>query len=339
ILFSKLPRLDSLEMYACELHTLPKEIALLTHLRSLNLSMNKISFVDPGIGQLTSLRELNLSSNAITNLPEEIGNLAALEQFSMNSNDLSILPARICKLSRLQKLDLTYNKVQALPSGFAHLTALKELGLFGNELHTLPPGFGLLKLEQLYLGGFRTELKPFPAELFQMTSLLHLGLYDMVLDSFPASVNQLVQLESIGLRNLEFFNWKDGLRKLSTVPKLHKVMVDVQRYGNMTPELALLTNTDTLEITTGTHCYQAMQYVSQLTRLTKLEFKYYSDTLLPPETGQLHNLRGLYLDNSKLFELPPQIALLQNLEELKVSANWSQSIAIPKETGKLNKLK
>ena len=55
-LLSQLPKLDTLEMYACDLNKIPKEIGLLTNLKYLKLELNYISEIS---SEIKSLKNLN----------------------------------------------------------------------------------------------------------------------------------------------------------------------------------------------------------------------------------------------------------------------------------------
>jgi Leucine-rich repeat (LRR) protein len=59
-------------------------------------------------------------------------------------------------------------------------------------------------------------------------------------------------------------------------------------------------------------------------------------TILPPEIGQLTNLRVLYLWQNQLTSLPAEIGQLSQLEGLGVSNN--QLTSLPAEIGQLNNL-
>jgi len=63
------------------------------------------------------------------------------------------------------------------------------------------------------------------------------------------------------------------------------------------------------------------------------------DTILPPEIKQLNKLRYMEFHGCKLMALPPEIAELDSLQELKLSANLNQSLLLPEEIGDMPSLK
>jgi Leucine-rich repeat (LRR) protein len=337
-LLSQLPKLDTLEMYACNIKKIPKEIGLLIHLKHLTLSLNNISEISPEIKNISGLEYLNISSNKLVSLPEEIGNLINLKQLILTSNDIVELPYSICNLENLSELDLTSNDLISLPNDIYKLKSLKKLALFDNQLRSLPKTIGQLTLEEMYVGGYQNEFTQFPNEIFQITTLKHLGIYDIKLDSFPGTIANLKNLTSISLRKLKDFNWSNGLFKLSNLTTLIKADIGFERYGEIPKEIAALKSLTELNLSGSTKSYQTMLFVSELSNLTKLHFDYYTDTILPPEIGKLAQLKYLELGKSKLYSLPPEIGNLSNLQEIILSTNWGQSIAIPKEIGQLRNL-
>eukprot|EP00741_Cyanophora_paradoxa_P021147 tig00021339_g20412.t1 len=60
-------------------------------------------------------------------------------------------------------------------------------------------------------------------------------------------------------------------------------------------------------------------------------------TALPPEIGQLANLRELYVDENQLAALPQEIGQLANLEKLDIGQN--RVSALPRELGQLSYLR
>ncbi|MCW3105344.1 MAG: leucine rich repeat domain containing protein [Bacteroidetes bacterium] len=335
-LLAQLPNLDTLELYACDLHELPASIGKLTNLRSLKINLNYLRKVSPEIGKLKKLEQLDLSTNDLQTLPEEIGALEQLNQLSLQSNDLAVLPAFICKLKNLQVLNIWDNDLTTLPSCISDLVNLKTLSVSGNPLVSVPTGIADLKLERLFIGGY--SLYPFPYEIFGITSLKTLGIFYTVIDSFPAAAANLTQLESISMAGIRSLNWAGAFSKLSQLKNLKKMDLDFGGSSEMPPEISMLTSLRELKLEDSWRSYEAMKYVSALTNLVKLQFEDYTDSTLPPEIGQMKQLRHLELGKSKLTSLPASIGNLDALRELSVSSNWGQSISIPKEIGRLSKL-
>jgi len=76
--------------------------------------------------------------------------------------------------------------------------------------------------------------------------------------------------------------------------------------------------------------------IGNLKNLKTLSLNWNQLTTLPPEIGKLINLEDLYLNNNQLTTLPPEIGNLKKLKELILSHN--QLTTLPPEIGNLKNL-
>jgi hypothetical protein len=76
--------------------------------------------------------------------------------------------------------------------------------------------------------------------------------------------------------------------------------------------------------------------IGQLSNLRVLSLSFNQLTTLPPEIGQLSNLQHLYLGQNQLTTLPPEIGQLSNLRVL--SLHFNQLTTLPPEIGQLSNL-
>jgi internalin A len=165
-----------LHLSAMGLTSLPHDIALLTHLESLDLSHNHLRSVPPEMALLIDLRELWLYDNRLLSIPEELTELTNLQVLSLSSNLLGSIPPELARLTNLWWLLLDSNELTLVPPELARLTNLHRLDLSGNELTLVPP------------------------ELAQLTNLQVLNLSDNQLTSVPPEMGQLKNLEELDLR-------------------------------------------------------------------------------------------------------------------------------------------
>jgi len=77
---------------------LPREIGMLTQLRTLSLTGNKLAYLPTEFGNLRNLRSLSLRNNQFTIIPASIGELANLRQLDIRGNLITELPENLEKL-------------------------------------------------------------------------------------------------------------------------------------------------------------------------------------------------------------------------------------------------
>eukprot|EP00980_Cylindrotheca_fusiformis_P005736 scaffold1194_cov127-Cylindrotheca_fusiformis.AAC.13 len=161
----QIANLRTLDLSSNELTTLNPNIANLQKLKSLNLESNKLS---PGslnpLGRLSNLQNLNCGDNLLSKppegsassnvepLPENLPN--GLKQLKISGNYLSTIPRPILSptLMKLDKLDLSKNDIAAIPDEISNLKNLTELNMDFNSIVILPQSIGsLAKLKVLSL--------------------------------------------------------------------------------------------------------------------------------------------------------------------------------------------
>mmetsp|Transcript_36270 Transcript_36270/g.76961 ORF Transcript_36270/g.76961 Transcript_36270/m.76961 type:complete len:297 (+) Transcript_36270:14-904(+) len=167
-----------LALGSCELKSIPLDAFKLEELKSVDLSVNKLSKLPDSIsGWGARLHTLNLGSNALASLPESVGDLVGLKKLIISSNKLNILPLALGKLTSLQELRASDNSVVELPDCFGSLDMLAEVDLAGNNLKGLPPSFFHLRgIQRLLLS--RNKLEEIPPGLAGVKSLLFLDVAD-----------------------------------------------------------------------------------------------------------------------------------------------------------------
>ncbi|MPR34055.1 leucine-rich repeat domain-containing protein [Salmonirosea aquatica] len=152
--FRKLRSLHDLNLYGCELTSLPGGIRKLRGLEVLDLYYNTFAELPKPVTRLRKLNQLAVAHNQITTLPKRIDRLKHLQMFYIHHNHLSTLPDRMPRLEKLQLLDLGYNWFSTLPPEILALQNLRELDLSGNNLNTFPVQLSEARyLEKLHLRG------------------------------------------------------------------------------------------------------------------------------------------------------------------------------------------
>ena len=141
--------------------SIPPELGNLMNLEALFLSDNQLTgSVPPEMGNLMNLEQLFLNNNRLTgNIPPELGNLADLEWLFLNNNRLTgNIPPELGNLADLEWLFLNDNRLTGgIPPELGSLTNLDRLALHDNRLTgSIPLELGnLANLDLLFLDGNR----------------------------------------------------------------------------------------------------------------------------------------------------------------------------------------
>ena len=112
---AKKNNLDKLNLSACNLSEIPKEVFEFIQLKELYLGFNKITSISREIGNLTQLKILSLVCNQLTSLPDEIGNLTQLKILYLNNNRLTSLPFSLINCRRLEFIEYFTNEIEYIP--------------------------------------------------------------------------------------------------------------------------------------------------------------------------------------------------------------------------------
>lgn len=177
--FSKLTKLEILNMNGTYMQNLPSGLDKLTGLKIISIewcgltslnelknctkleelyaSHNYFDRIPEWIGNLSSLRILRLDGNFFPNkpiphilsCPSGIGNLQELEILSLNDQLIDKLPDEIGNLKKLKVLNIRNNKLETLPASIAQCTSLEVLDLKANLLTSLPDLNALSNLKDL----------------------------------------------------------------------------------------------------------------------------------------------------------------------------------------------
>jgi Leucine-rich repeat (LRR) protein len=158
----------------------------LHELKTLNISKNRLSRLNPNIQYLDKLEMLDASNNQISSIPREIDALLALKDINLSHNRLEGYPGQVYKLQNLERLDLSYNDFDSIPVETGNLELLKETGEW-------EVGIGMLtKLK--YLDFRRCRLKEWSTQLEKLGVLQDLFLSDNDIAEIPSDISELKML-------------------------------------------------------------------------------------------------------------------------------------------------
>mmetsp|Transcript_1562 Transcript_1562/g.2662 ORF Transcript_1562/g.2662 Transcript_1562/m.2662 type:complete len:364 (+) Transcript_1562:174-1265(+) len=232
VLDTPIEEMTSLSLDGRHLTELPPDLHLLSRLKHLKLSWNRLRSID-GVEQMRGLRHLHLWHNRLTALPPkcliaferlevlnvdnnfltklcpEIRYLINLHTLELNQNKLSSLPSEIRFLTQLEVLNVRENQLESLPEELP--PSLTSLDLFHNMLTHLPDDFGALtSLRKLTLRFNR--LRSLPPTFGNLVSLRILHVDQNYLTSLPKSISNLKYLQSMNLwhNRLKTLPWQIG---------------------------------------------------------------------------------------------------------------------------------
>lgn len=228
---------------------LPDSLYTLSNLKLLDMSCNKISFLNPsGLKSLCSLVELNLSKNDITCIPEEIKYLTYLEVVNLSTNKIAELPNGFGALFRLKKIYLDNNAIQSINQEvFVNMVNLEELYIFKNRIESLSSNNFSSFLDNL------KNLKFLDAHSNYITFLKFN--YELPkLDSLLVSYNQINRIEGIdkcpNLTNLDVNNNKieQFPKEILSLQNLNTLNIQNNSINDLPPTLGLMNNLVRLNI-------------------------------------------------------------------------------------------
>lgn len=187
----------ALDLSHCGLNEIPSDIGMLTELRVLELSndrlnskeatQNRLITLPKEIGKLENLEELGLFSTGIQHLPAEISNLKNLRFINLNGSDFKEFPVEICSLEGLEKLAIDPSSY-SIPNNIGDMKNLEQLYLPDAAITTLPESVGnLKKLRILYLG--RSNISELPLTLKKLENLKRIDLEETpISDGIPPEI-------------------------------------------------------------------------------------------------------------------------------------------------------
>ncbi|XP_055828995.1 uncharacterized protein LOC129897167 isoform X2 [Solanum dulcamara] len=354
--------LEHLDLSYCKLIDggLPEDIGSLSSLKELNLSGNNFEHLPRSIAQLGALRSLDLKEcKRLKELPGFMG-MSNLLTLNLSMNNIGHLPQSIAQLGALRSLDLSYCKrLKKLPS-FMGMQNLETLNLSNCiNLEEVHHSLGFLKnLCTLKLTNCK-RLKRFQA--LCIDSLDYLCLRDCTsLEKIPEILGSMkVELEIHMLDSVIRAQGFRGFENLATLPssicKLKSLVSlnvsDCSKLKNFPEEIGDLENLENLDAR-GTLISQPPPSIVQLNKLKFLSFAkpnsrglvdgvYFVfpqvneglcslehldlsycnliDGGLPEDIGCLHSLKELYLCGNNFEHLPRSIAQLGALRSLNLS--------------------
>lgn len=272
---------------------LPAEVAYLSKLVSLDLSLNEFASIIPEAyyQYMIDLVDLNLAESNITGtLSSGIGKLTALSQLSLDSNAITgPFPDNIGQLSNLKILSVRLTEMSGqLPTTLGMMSSLVELRTrLARWTGTLPTEIGMCSnLEVLEIGGAQRMYGELPDEFFSLTKLTWVA---FTLNGFQGTISskigQLTRLNRLDLGRNRFYGQLPD--EIGLLTELQQLRLNEQFLsGTMPSTLGALTSLDFFIIMNNNISGPLPESVGNMTALAN--FRFYNNSM----TGALPNSLG-----------------------------------------------
>lgn len=204
---NQLKNLQSLELFALPIKTLPEVLMELPNLKILSVNTGDVSLdFDQVVDVLKACEKLRALKLVTPNLKlsEKISALQQLKKLDLSGNGLENIPDAVYQLHNLIELDLGMNQLRSIPKGIGQLSKLKVLKLNSNwrykvqlnnlmdELHQLT------HLKTLHLWSCQS-LKQLPENICTCTALQALDVDNNLLKDVPESLYHMHWLKKLRL--------------------------------------------------------------------------------------------------------------------------------------------
>ena len=314
---TELGNLASLENLSLALNslsgTVPPELGRLAKLKRLTFSRNQLTgTIPPELAGLSSIETLSLSRNDLTGpIPGELGDLATLEALYLYQNQLSgEIPPELASLSKLELLRIEDNDLTgAIPAELGGLRELATLSLSNNALSgPLPPEIGDAgSLASLVLAGNADLRGLLPRNLLSLDYLVNLLYLDTDL---CAQIDGEFQAWLQAVRSAEGAECDPGKVERLALTHLHDVTAGASwENGGGWATDGPAGNWHGVTVEGG----RVVELILPDNGLAGP---------LPPEMVNFIELRAINFDGNDLFgEIPPALASLSDLHELRVADN------------------
>ncbi|CAL7952317.1 unnamed protein product [Xylocopa violacea] len=274
-------------------------------LKTLDLSCNNLTAIDPRIECLTDLNALYLQSNMLHTLPAEIGNLKKLKILNLSNNKLEKLPYEFYRLAELHELNLKSNNINQLDPAIGDFIMLTHLEIDMSCLE------GVGQLKTLTLGN--NQIESIPEEIIKLVYLEIFDLSHNKITLIPSYIGILPNLKQFVIDGNDVQNVRADIIRCGTPRILKHIRQGIES-----------TNLDAKEhvvLDVSTNVYPD-RYAMQSTKLLSLAGQNLIE--LPKEVLEnacKADVSTVDLSRNKLSTLPDELCIIANVANLKLISN------------------
>ncbi|XP_040063471.1 leucine-rich repeat-containing protein 40 [Ixodes scapularis] len=329
--FSGCGKLKELHAGSNGIRELPIEvIETLLSLRTLDLKNNRLKTLSPDITMIQGLERLDLSNNDLASLPYELGALVHLKGLGVEGNPLRTIRRDIVKRGTVHLLKWLQDHLEHSPEAAARKRLSGgSVTSDGSDLIDSIERFALKTTHALDLS--KRSLQDVPEEIFKMASecdVNHIDLSKNSLTSLPkgfefacptlteltAGFNRLTclpgclslasRLTFLDLRNNQL---SDLPMEMSVLSNMRELNISFNRFSHL-PEV--VASWGMLEILFASDNKIELVDTTQLQKLKQiavLDLRNNSISHVPPELGNMKQLRNLQLEGNPFRNPRPAI--------------------------------
>lgn len=329
--YSGCARLKELHVGNNAIEEFPIEvIETLLGLKTLDLKSNKLSTLSADITMIQGLERLDLTNNNLASLPYELGTLVHLKGLGVEGNPLRAIRRDIVKRGTVHLLKWLQDRLGESPEGAAHKRLSGGASLNdGSDLIESIEKFALKTTHALELS--KRSLHDVPEEIFKMAAECDANTIDLsknALETVPKgleaacpamtelnlSFNKLTalprflclatRLTFLDLRNNQL---SDLPGEMSVLSNIREVNLSFNRFSRI-PEV--VTGWESLEILFASDNKIEeldMTRLQKLKQIAVLDLRNNSILQVPPELGNMRQLRNLQLEGNPFRNPRPAI--------------------------------
>ncbi|XP_012286484.1 leucine-rich repeat-containing protein 40 isoform X1 [Orussus abietinus] len=352
--FGELRKLEVLVLRENNLRIFPDTTGCIA-LRELHLANNCITEINvPSLESMGKLRALTLGNNNIEVIPEEIIQLLNLEHLDLSCNNISIVPTCISIMPNLQVFIIEGNEVKNvrrdiikcgtsrvlrhLRQNIIPISSESRLSpLLGTDDSTFPDKYCMKRTKLLSLTS--RNLRNIPETVFDDAIEAQVTCIDLsknklcilqnklriiaTVTDLKLSHNQLSLIPDWIGENLKHLQHLDlSNNQLSSLPDsfsllkfLREINISFNRFTKVPDCLYTIDALEILLADTNQIIEIDVASLAQLKRLATLDLSNNNIGFVPPELGNLKNLRTLIISGN-CFKLPRHATLMKGTDEI-----------------------
>jgi Leucine-rich repeat (LRR) protein len=306
--FLELLHLKSINISFNRLHKLPASFTLLSQLQVINVSHNMFASLDSVFAGMLQITHVNVSYNFLETLPKEFGACEALEELECSGNPLALPSEEIFRIGP-QAVVLYLRQVNIALHTYVLTLSNRHLEVFPEQL----ADFDFIRT----LDFSHNDIRRLPGALGTMTQLTRLDFSHNNLMSFPLGLDGLSNLISL---NLNYNSLKELPVTFSCLRSLTNLDVSCNVLVSLPETLGGMSLLEHLDCSRNELC-DLPASLSSLVKLKEMNVSYNQIIHTPLGLSCLTSLQTCSFKCNKLLVLPSGLGVLPNLKDLQWDLN------------------